>query len=158
MDLDSEIVHQFHIACADGLTVDDGAHPLAGNLLYIRDFAIIIPSVVGSAQSFCDRMGGETLDVRGQMQEFLLPYHIRMHRGHLEHPLSESAGFVENDSLQAGKLLQPVGTFDEDSLSGSGAYSSEETERHGNHQRAGAADDQESQRPVEPGGERASEE
>ena len=127
MDLDSEIVHQLHIACADGLTVDYSAHPLAGNLLYIRDFAIIIPSVVGSAQSFCDRMGGETLDVRGQMQEFLLPYHVRMHRGHLEHSFCKSAGLVEHHRLKAGESFKIVGALDEYALPRCGPYSSEET-------------------------------
>ena len=78
-----------------------------------------------------------------------------MHRRHDEDALGERASLVEDDDVGVGQCLEIVRTLDEDALLGRPTDASEEGERNGDDQGAGARDDEEGERTQKPGGEAA---
>ena len=69
-----------------------------------------------------------------------------------EAALGQGAGFVEDHRLRPGQGLQIVAALDQDAALAGSADAAEEAQGHGDYQGAGAGDDQEDQRPVEPAG------
>ena len=74
-----------------------------------------------------------------------------MHGADLKHALRERAGLVEYDGLRLGEGLEVVGALDEHAFLARAAETGEEAERDTDDKRAGAGDDEEGQRTVDPG-------
>ena len=62
----------------------------------------------------------------------------------------QGTGLVEHHGLRFGQQLQIVAALHQNAALAGAADAAEKAEGHGDHQRAGAGDDQEDQRPVEP--------
>jgi len=79
---------------------------------------------------------------------------LGVYRHDRERAVGERAGFVEDDGVHVGERLEVVGAFDENAQLGRAADAAKEAQRHADHERARAADDQEgkaAQNPVGPG-------
>ena len=65
-------------------------------------------------------------------------------------PPGQRAGLVERHGLEPGRLLDVGAAFDQDPLPGRGGECRHDAHRRRDHERAGAGDHQEDERPVEP--------
>ena len=112
-------------------------------------------ALVGDAHGLRDRVIGERLRKGCDLKQRLLGIaSLGVRRDNRERAVGERAGFVEDDGVHVGERLEVVGAFDENAQLGGAADAAKETERHADHQRARAADDQEgqtAQNPVGPG-------
>ena len=70
--------------------------------------------------------------------------------GDLKGALRQGAGLIEHHNAGVGQFFQIGRALDEDAAGGSAADTAEETQRDGDDQRTGAADDQEGQGAVDP--------
>ena len=69
---------------------------------------------------------------------------------YLKAALGQGSGFVHGHDLCLGQRLQIIAALDQNSAFGRTADSPEEAQGHRNHQRAGAGNNQEDKRPVNP--------
>ena len=70
---------------------------------------------------------------------------------HLKHALGQRSGLIKNHNFRLGQGFQIVGTLHQHARVACAADACEETQRNADHQRAGTADYQEGERPVNPG-------
>ena len=70
---------------------------------------------------------------------------------HLKHALSQRSGLIKNHNFRLGQGFQIVGTLHQHARVAGAADACEEAQRNADHQRAGTADHQEGERPVDPG-------
>ena len=66
-------------------------------------------------------------------------------RDHRERAVGEGARLVKDDGVHVGERLEVVRTLDENAQLGRAADAAKEAQRHADHERARAADDQEGQ-------------
>ena len=99
-------------------------------------------------------MIGIVLRIRRQFQKFLVRYAIGLNFCDGKGAFRQSASLIEYHCFRVGQRLQVVTAFYKNANFGRAADASEETERNGDHQRTGAGDHQEGQRPVNPNTER----
>ena len=146
----AQLRHQPGVAGGDGAAVHHGPHAPA------RDF--LRPGHPGGVDGLVNRpfqgqgngMVGIALRQGGQLEQPRLLHPHGVAFGHAEAAPGQGAGLVEHHGAGLGQGLQVVAALDEDALTGGPADAAEKAQRDGNHQRAGAGDDQEDERPVEP--------
>ena len=143
-------VHQLLVAGINRVPVDEGANTLPGDFLHILHHAVVRLVRVGGAQRSGDRMRRIALDMSGQVQKFLFFDHVGMNRRNVEHALRQRAGLIENHRLRVRQKLQIARALDQDAVRRRAADAREERKRHGNHERAGAADDKQDKRALDP--------
>ena len=101
-------------------------------------------------------MIGVVLRIRRQFQKFLVRHAICLNFCDSKGAFCQSAGLIEHNGFRVGQCLQIIAALDEYADFGRAADATEETERNGDHQRTGAGNHQEGQRPVNPNTERLS--
>ena len=120
------------------------AHSLGGDL-----------ALVGDAHGLRDGVIRERLRKGCDLEQRLLGIaSLGVHRDHRERAVGEGARLVKDDGVHVGERLEVVRTLDENAQLGGAADAAKEAQRHADHERARAADDQESQaaqNPVGPG-------
>jgi len=148
---DSGLFEQPGAADPDLRAVDAGADTASGSLLDFPD-----PGGVGrSLPRVSERKRNRVVRMQfGQCGEFEHPFRLhpvcREDFTHFEFPPGQRSGLVEGDRADRGERFDVTAPFEEDSAPRRPADSGEERQRHRDHQRAGAGDDQEHQRPVNP--------
>ena len=85
------------------------------------------------------------------LQQFLLSHPFRMDLFDLEHTLGQSTGLVKDKGVCPGDVLQVIASLYHDPLAGRRSDPSQERNRDGHNQAAGAGHDQKDQPPVDPG-------
>ena len=75
---------------------------------------------------------------------------LRMDGGYGKGAFRQGACLVKHHSVRLGQRFQIVAALDQNTALGGAADTAEKAQRYGDHQRAGAGDDQKGQRPVEP--------
>ena len=148
--LDAQLCHELVIARRDAHAVDLGDDTLAGDLLDIRHAVTVYLLAVGAAQALAYRMGGSALGKCRILYELLILNGTVVDAADLEHALSECAGLVEHHRLYLRHSLKVVRTFYENALVARSADAGKEAERDADDQSAGAADDKEGERAVDP--------
>jgi hypothetical protein len=109
---------------------------------------------VGLGDGVGEGMGRGGLEAGGTRQHVLLRH--RPHRldvGEARLALGESAGLVERDHADVAGVLEVNPTLDQDAAAGGGGETADHAHWRRDHERAGASDDQEDQRLVQPGAE-----
>ena len=115
----------------------------------------------GLFETAADRVRGVALCKRGIFQKpvgrpvsysILSIVHRRADLRDRKIALCEGSGLVKYHSPDIGQGLHEVGSFDQDALAAGAADSAEKCKRDTDNNRAGAADDQECQRSVDPVG------
>ena len=79
-----------------------------------------------------------------------MEFTTNIHRRDLEAALGQRAGLIKDHGFAVCQRFNVIRTLDQDALGRCAADAPEEGQRHGDHQRAGAGHDQESQRAVDP--------
>ena len=95
-------------------------------------------------------MRGRALGQRRVFQQLLVLHLAVVHAADLKHALRQRAGLVKNNRLSLRQGFQIVGALDQHAFLAGAADAGEEAERNADDQRAGAGDDQERQRAVDP--------
>ena len=90
---------------------------------------------------------------RRQFQQLLLGPLVLVHVRHLEVALRDRTGLVQHDDFDVGQRLHKIGALDQNALPAGRAKSAKERQRNTHDDRAGAADDQECERSVDPLGD-----
>ena len=150
---DSKGVHQLLVAGADGLAAKLSGYALSGNFCDIAERASIKFATVMRADRPADGVGGAAFHRGGHPQQLLLGNLVRVDHCYVKGAARQRARFVKNDGFGVGKRLQIVAAFNQNTGLARSADSAKEAERHGNDQRARAADHQEAKRanaPVRP--------
>ena len=145
----AKFLHQPHVAHQHHRAVHLGLHAPAGQLFHAGNLRRVNFPAVSVAYRPGQGMIREMLRL-GRQGNQLLPSHGTGGSVHGEQSLGERAGLVEDHRLRLGQLIQIVAALHQHALLGKGANAGKEGQRHGNHQRAGAGDYQEDQRPVNP--------
>lgn len=97
-------------------------------------------------------MVGVALGQGRQTQQLAAVHAVgRAYLGHPEDPLGQGTRLVKDDAAGFAQSLQIVGPLDQDASPGCPADAAEKAQGDGDYQSAGTANDQEGQRPVEPG-------
>ena len=99
------LLHQFVIACTDGMSVDFGTHAAAGqffNIRYARCFKLL---AIRLAQRARNRMVGIALRQRSKFQQTCFTYPVGMNRRYIENALCQRTGLIEHNDFRIG---QPV--------------------------------------------------
>ena len=146
-------LHQAAVAGGDGSAVHPGGDAVSGDLLHICDPAAAGFSAPRLAEGEGDGVAGPALRQGCVFQQGLLreaPGGVQGGDG--EGALCQGAGLVEDHSLRLGQKLQIVAALYQDAAFAGSANAAEKAQGHGDHQGAGAGDDQEDQGPVEPAG------
>ena len=144
------LLHQFVIACTDGMSVDFGTHAAAGqffNIRYARCFKLL---AIRLAQRARNRMVGIALRQRSKFQQTCFTYPVGMNRRYIENALCQRTGLIEHNDFRIGQHLKVVASLDKHATFRRAADPAEKAERHRDHKRARARDDQENQRAVNP--------
>ena len=143
------------VANDDVLAVDGCRHAMArvvGGVAYALGVDL---ALVGDTYGLRDGVIGERLSKGCDFKQRLLGIAcLGVYRDHRERAVGEGARLVKDDGVHVGERLEVVRTLDENAQLGRAADAAKETERHADHQRARAADDQEgqaAQNPVGPG-------
>ena len=146
-----------HLCVADDdvLAVDGCRHAVArivGGVAYALGVDL---ALVGDAHGLRDGVIGERLRKGCDLEQRLLGIaSLGVHRDHRERAVGEGARLVKDDGVNVGERLEVVRTLDENAQLGRAADAAKEAQRHADHERARAADDQEgqtAQNPVGPG-------
>ena len=100
-------------------------------------------------------MRGVALRQRGELQDLggvhiLVPAVVN--RRHLKVAFGNGSGLVHDQIFDVGQCLHKVGALDQDAFAARAADPAEEGQRNADHDRAGTADDQECESPVDPVG------
>ena len=144
------LFHQSGVARQHGAAVHQRFHAMPGNFLYIAD----LPGRIrrGLPQTFGDGMAGVAFRQRGSVEQVLLR-HARSggEPRHREHALGQGAGLVKHCHAGVGQRFQIVAALHKDAAAGRAADAPKEGEGNGDDHRTGAGDDQEGERPHEPG-------
>ena len=146
-----------HLGVADDdmLAVDGRRHAVARVIGGIRHALGVELALVGGAHGLRDGVIGERLRKGCDFEQRLLGIAgLGVHRDHRERAVGEGARLVKDDGVHVGERFEVVGAFDENAQLGRAADAAKEAQRHANHERAWAADDQEgqaAQNPVGPG-------
>ena len=148
---DAQLLHQLAVSGGDGHAVHHRGHAAAAVLLNVRDAGAIQRTAGSLLQTLADGVRGRALGKRRVFEQLFLRHRAVMHGADLKHALRERAGLVEHDGLRLGEGLEVVGALDEYALLARAAEASEEAERDTDDERAGAGDDEEGQRTVDPG-------
>ena len=144
-------LHQAAVAHAHGAAVHLGHDAVAGDLLHVSHPAGLHFLFAGLPQGHGNGMGGILLRQGGVFQHLVLgKARLGMDGGDGEGALCQGAGLVEHHGVRLGQLLQIVAALHQDAALGGAADAAEEAQGHGDHQCAGAGDDQEGQGAVEP--------
>ena len=150
LPLDVHLRHQLIIAGVYGMAIHGGLDAVACHFLHLADPAGIKCLVPCRLQGLGNGMIGINLRQGGHFQQSILADFFRMNGRDSEDALGQRAGFVKHDRIQLRQQLHIVGTLHQYALLGCTADAAEEGQRHGNHQSAGAGDDQESQGTMKP--------
>ena len=92
---------------------------------------------------------------RGEFQDLggiHIPIPPIMDRRNLEITFSNGSGLIHDQVFDISQGLHEIGALDQDTLAARAADPAEEGQRNADHDRAGTADDQECERPVDPVG------
>ena len=148
--LGTHLAHHLLIAHADAVTVDHGLHTIACHLFDVLDAAVVVLVGIGLAQRRGDGVGGETLYVGGEMEQFIGIHPVGMHGINGEDTFGQRAGLVKNHCGAACEHVHVVAALDENAATRRTADAAKECQRHRDDQGAWTADHQEGQRPIEP--------
>ena len=143
-------VHQAGVACQHGLAVHQRLDAVSCQLLRVSS-AACIQTRRGFAQALADGVARKALRQGGGFQQVGFGHAVGgVDCRDLEHALGQRAGLVKHGSAGLGQRLQIVAALDQNAHAGRAADAAKEGQRDGDDQRAGAADDQESQRAHDP--------
>ena len=149
--LHPEAAHQLGVAGGHGPAVHLGDDPLAALLGDVPHPVAVQFGAVGPLEALGDRMGGGALRQGGQLKQLGLVHGAVVDPRHLKDALGQGAGLVKDHIPGLGEGLEVVGALDQHTLLRGAADAGEEGQRDRDHQRTGAADDKEGERPVHPG-------
>ena len=150
-------LHQFLVAHAHLLTVNNGSDAVAADFLNVAYAAVVNSLAIGTLQTLADRVGRGALCQRSQFHEaaFLLLVGLVgivdiVHCGHVKDTERQRACLVEHYGLHFCQGLQHVGSLHQYSLAAGTSDACEERERYADNQSAGTTDDEEYQCAVYP--------
>ena len=132
------------------MPVDRCDHAAAAALFNACHAGAVERDAAGLLQALADRVRGRALGERRVFKQLVVLHRAVVHARDLEHALRERAGLVEDDDLGLGQGLEIVRALDEDALVSCAAETREEAQRDADDQRAGAGDDKERERAVDP--------
>ena len=144
-------LHQAAVAHAHGAAVHLGHDAVAGDLLHVSHPAGLHFLFAGFPLGHRNGMGGILLRQGGIFQHLVLhKARLGMDGGDGEGAAGQGTGLVEHHGVRLGQLFQIVAALHQDAALGGAADAAEKAQGHGDHQCAGAGDDQEGQGTVEP--------
>ena len=146
----ADTFHHLAVAHGDHLAVDPRLNAVPRDLLDIRHVAVVLFLRIGRPQRIGDGMRRIALHMRCQMQEILLADNLRMHRSNFKHASRQRPGLIENHRVNIRQRLEIIRAFHQDAARRSAADSGEKRQRHGDNEGAGAADDKQNERPLDP--------
>ena len=149
--VDALALHQTAVAHADALAVHLRHDTVSGDLLHVGDPAAVHSAFAGLPQRDGNGVRGILLRQSRVFQHLIrFKARLRMDGGYGKGALRQGAGLVEHHGVRLGQRFQIVAALDQNTALGGAADAAEKAQRYGDHQRAGAGDDQEGQGPVEP--------
>ena len=148
-----DALHKGAVADRHLLPIHHRRDTFACDLLDLLDTAVILLPRVSISERCSNGMSGEALHMGGEVQQMILILCHGVDSIDFEDPLRQRAGLIQHDDPGLGESINVIGTLYQDPLPRGTAYAGEEGERNGDHECAGAGDDEEGEGPVEPGGE-----
>ena len=153
LPLDALFFHQAAVSGGDGFAVHLGRYAMARDFLHVCHPAGVQVLPAGPAEGEGNGMAGPAFRQGGGLQQRVLcDASGGVQGGDGEAALGQGACLVENHRLRPGQGFQVVAALHQDAALAGPADAAEEAQRHGDHQGAGAGDDQEDEGPVEPAG------
>ena len=149
--VDALALHQAAVAHADALAVHLRHDTVSGDLLHVGDPAAVHSAFAGLPQRDGDGVRGILLR-QSRVFQHLIRFKARlwMDGGYGKGAFCQGACLVKHHGVRLGQRFQIVAALDQNTALGGAADTAEKAQRYGDHQRAGAGDDQKGQRPVEP--------
>ena len=143
-------LHQLAVARQHVMAVHFGGNALAADLLNVAHAVTVNLLTISALQALADGMRRRALSQRRIFQQLLVLHLVVVNAADLKNALRQRAGFVKNNRLDLRQRFQIVGPLDEHAFLTGAADAREEAERNADNQRAGAGNDQERQRAVDP--------
>ena len=147
---DAKLRHELAVAGGNGYAVHHGGDAVAAELLHLRDAAAVDGPAVGLLQALADGVGGGAFGQRRVFQQLGLVHFIVMDGRDLEHAPGQGAGLVKHHALHLRQRFQIVGALDKDALLAGTSDTGKKAQGDADHQRTGAAGDEERQGAVDP--------
>ena len=147
----AKLFHQAGVTGGNALAVHLRGHAMTAQLLHVRDPGGVNGLAVGGLDAQGDGVLRPAFRQRSGFHQCGVGHTLgRVDAGDLKGALRQGAGLIEHHNTGVGKLFQIGRALDEDAAGGSAADAAEETQRDGDDQRTGAADDKEGQGAVDP--------
>ncbi len=142
-------LHERAVAHKHAPPVHPRGHAGTRALLHIGDATRIEHARKSLPHACGDRVVGEGLGVRGQLQQRLASHALlRMHGHDTEAAVGQSARLVEDDRAHLGKRFQIARAFHQDAAPAGRADAGEKRERHADDERAGTRHNEEHERAL----------
>ena len=164
--VDAVACHQFTVAAEHGLAVQRGLHALARLLADVFHRAVhqhkarpvglgggLLARLVGSEDGLCDRVRGCAFARGSEPQQFVLVDLCAVCGNNILHDkvaLGDRAGFIHDNGFHIIQRLERRAALEQDAAPRARADACKIGQRHAEHERARAGNDEEGERGVDP--------